>query len=117
MSKDSSARSRARPARLRAHLSPGQMVKTLRKLQGMTQDDLAEASGLDQSVISAMEHERTMIGNDRARKLAKALRVHPSVIAFPDWDDNVYDSASHEESDEPEVSVRLSKRAHQTEVA
>ena len=78
-------RSEFRNATPRADLSPGQMLKTIRELQGMTQVELAAASGIDQSVISAMEHGRAAIGADRARKLARALRVHPAVILFPDW--------------------------------
>jgi transcriptional regulator with XRE-family HTH domain len=74
-----------REAKPRANLTPGQMLKTIRELQEMTQVQLAEASGIDQSVISAMEHGRVAIGADRARKLARALRVHPAVILFPDW--------------------------------
>jgi transcriptional regulator with XRE-family HTH domain len=75
------------PARLRANLSPGPALKTLRELQGMSQMDLARASGVDQPIISALEHDRTSIGVERAKKLARALRVHPAVLAFPDWQD------------------------------
>ena len=108
-------RAEATPARLRAAMSPGRMVKTLRGLQGMTQGPLAEASGIDQSVISAMEHGRTAIGADRARKLGKALRVHPAVILFPDWSDEDDDdpssasSASDDKSHEPLEEGRLAE--------
>jgi transcriptional regulator with XRE-family HTH domain len=107
-SKSKSKSTESKPARLRANLSPGQMLKTLRKLQGMTQENLAEASGLDQSVISAMEHGRTAIGEKRAIKLAKTLRVHPAVILFSSWDENADSESaeeSREESDEPTATL------------
>jgi transcriptional regulator with XRE-family HTH domain len=112
MAKVSKVRTESTPARARANLSPGRMLKTLRKLQEMTQDDLAEASGLDQSVISAMEHERTAIGADRARKLARALHVHPAVILFPNWNDEDDDKGEFEESHEPQRRAQLRRRAH-----
>jgi transcriptional regulator with XRE-family HTH domain len=97
------------PARPRAALSPGAALKALRELQGMTQNELAAASSLDQSVISAMEHERTAIGADRARKLARALRVHPAVIVFPDWDD---DAGGASEGVEKAPVARRQSREH-----
>lgn len=77
------------PARLRAHMTPGQALRTVRELQGMSQRDLAEASGIAQPVLSAMENGRTTIGTERAKKLARALRVHPAVIVFADWQADV----------------------------
>ena len=81
------------PAKRRGNLTPGRALKMVRELQGMTQNELAAKSGLDQSVISAMEHERSTIGLDRGKKLALALHVHPAVIVFSDWSE---DSASDE---------------------
>jgi transcriptional regulator with XRE-family HTH domain len=40
-----------------------------------TQKELAERTGIPQSHISSMEHGRMTIGKERARRLAKALRV------------------------------------------
>jgi transcriptional regulator with XRE-family HTH domain len=84
------------PAKRRAHLTPGRALKTIRELQEMTQVELATASGIDQSVISAMEHDRTKIGVERARKLARALCVHPAVLVFADWQADA-DSSSRKE--------------------
>jgi transcriptional regulator with XRE-family HTH domain len=72
------------PAHRLANLTPAEALKTLRQLQEMSQKDLAEASGIEQSAISAMEHGRVAIGEVRARKLGRALRVHPAVILFSD---------------------------------
>ena len=76
------------PARRLTDMTPGKMLKTVRQLQEMSQADLAAASGIGQATISAMEHERVSIGTDRARKLGRALHVHPAVLVFPDWEED-----------------------------
>jgi len=73
-------------ARVNISISPGEMLKTLRELQEMTQEQLAKASGIPQSNISALESETRRIGRERARVLAKVLKVHPAVMLFPDYD-------------------------------
>ena len=69
-------------------LTPGKALKIYRELQGLTQADLAEKSGLKQATISSLEHDRVVMGIDRAKVLALALKVHPAVLAFADWDIN-----------------------------
>ncbi|MBF0103759.1 MAG: helix-turn-helix transcriptional regulator [Deltaproteobacteria bacterium] len=66
-------------------MTPGEMLVTLRKLQDISQNDLSEMTGMSQSNISNMESGRQQIGRDRALVLAQALKVHPSVILFPDY--------------------------------
>ncbi|MFH0798671.1 MAG: helix-turn-helix transcriptional regulator [Pseudomonadota bacterium] len=66
-------------------LTPGEMLATLRNLQGLTQSKLARLSGMTQANISSMESGRQQIGRDRAVALAKALKVHPAVIMFPNY--------------------------------
>jgi len=73
------------PAKVNIAISPGEMLKTLRELQALTQVQLAEITGISQSNISSMETNAKNIGRDRALILAKALRVHPAVILFPDY--------------------------------
>lgn len=73
-------------ARVKRKITPGEMLKTLRELQGLTQKELAEKTGVGQPNISAMESNSRNIGRERALILAKALRVHPAVILFPDFD-------------------------------
>ena len=75
------------PARVRARMTPGEMLHTMRKLQEMTQAELAAATGVPQPAISAIESGRQELGADRARRLAAALKVHPDVLLFPDWDE------------------------------
>ena len=67
-------------------VSPAEMLKTLRELQELTQVELAEKTGLTQSNILAMENGTSQIGRERALKLALALKTHPAVILFPDFD-------------------------------
>ena len=75
-----------RKAIKRIDVSPGDSVRILRELQEMSQNDLAAATGISQSTISAIENERIRLGVDRAKVLARALRCHPAVLVFPGWD-------------------------------
>jgi transcriptional regulator with XRE-family HTH domain len=75
-----------RPARRRVDVSPGESVRILRELQGLTQNQLSQATGLPQSTISAIENDRVSLGVERAKTLARALRCHPAVLVFPGWD-------------------------------
>ncbi len=67
-------------------LSPGKVVKILREWQNLTQEDFVKMTGMTQSNISSIESGASNIGRDRAIILAKALKVHPAVILFPDFD-------------------------------
>ena len=75
-----------RKATKRIEVSTGESVRILRELQEMSQNDLASASGIPQSTISAIENDRVRLGVERAKVLAKALRCHPAVLVFPGWD-------------------------------
>lgn len=75
-----------RKATKRVEVSTGESVRILRELQEMSQNDLASASGIPQSTISAIENDRVRLGVERAKMLAKALRCHPAVLVFPGWD-------------------------------
>ena len=67
-------------------LTPGKAIRIYRGLQGLSQAELAEASGLKQATISGLENDRITLGLDRAKAIARALKIHPSVLAFPGWD-------------------------------
>jgi transcriptional regulator with XRE-family HTH domain len=73
-------------AKINIKMSPGEMLRTLRELQELSQGELAELAGMSQSNISALENGARQIGRERALVLAKALKVHPAVILFPDFD-------------------------------
>lgn len=67
-------------------LTPGKALKIYRGLSGLTQNELAELSGLKQTTISSLENDRITMGIDRAKALASVLKVHPGLLAFADWD-------------------------------
>ena len=73
-------------AKVHAHLTPGEALKMLRELQGLTQADLSKITGISQSNISALESNARQMGRERAIVFAKALKVHPAVLLFPDFD-------------------------------
>ena len=75
-----------RKAKKAVDVSVGESVRILRELQEMSQNQLATASGIPQSTISAIENDRVRLGVDRAKTLARALRCHPAVLVFPGWD-------------------------------
>jgi len=74
-----------RKAKRQVDVSPGESVKIIRELQAMSQNELSSVSGIPQSTISAIERERINLGVERAKQLARALRVHPAVLVFPGW--------------------------------
>lgn len=67
-------------------LSPGAMVRVARETHAWSQAKLAALSGIPQPAISAIESGRETLGIERAEKLARALRVHPSVLVWPNWE-------------------------------
>ena len=75
-----------RKASKRVEVSVGESVKIMRELQELSQNDLAELSGIPQSTISAIENDRVQLGVERAKVLARALQCHPAVLVFPGWD-------------------------------
>ncbi len=73
-------------ARKRIDVSVGESVRIIRELQELSQNQLAALSGIPQSTISAIERDRVNLGIERAKVLARALKVHPAVLVFPNWD-------------------------------
>ena len=67
-------------------VSVGESVRIIRELQEMSQNDLAEATGIPQSTISAIENDRVKLGVERAKIIATALKCHPAVLVFPGWE-------------------------------
>jgi transcriptional regulator with XRE-family HTH domain len=72
--------------RRHARLTPAKSLRIARELQGLSQDELASLSGIPQPTISALENGQKGLGLERAKQLARVLRVHPAVLAFPDWE-------------------------------
>lgn len=75
-----------RRAKKSIDVSVGESVRIIRELQELSQNDLAEITGIPQSTISAIENDRVQLGVERAKVLARALRCHPAVLVFPGWD-------------------------------
>ena len=67
-------------------LIAGESVRIMRELQHLSQNELSAATGIPQSTISAIERDRAKLGVERAKILARALRVHPARLVFPGWE-------------------------------
>jgi len=82
-------------ARAKRHIevSTGASVRTLRELQELSQNQLADLCGIPQSTISAIENDRVRLGVERSKTLARALKCHPAVLVFPGWDVEVESAA------------------------
>ena len=74
-----------RKAKKQIDVSVGESVKIMREFQGLSQNNLAELTGIPQSTISAIENDRVQLGVERAKVFARALQCHPAVLVFPGW--------------------------------
>ena len=82
-----------RPAKKRVDVSVGESLRIVRELQGLSQNQLAELSGIPQATLSAIERDRVRLGVERAKVLARALHCHPAVLVFPGWDQSAESAA------------------------
>jgi len=82
-----------RPAKKRIAVSVGESVRIVRELQGLSQNQLAQRTGIPQAILSAIENDRVRLGVERAKVLAKALKCHPAVLVFPGWEDHLQTAA------------------------
>ena len=73
-------------ARVHQAVTPGEALRMVREHQGLSQNELAELSGIPQSNISALENDARQLGRERALIFAKVLHVHPAVLLFPDFE-------------------------------
>jgi transcriptional regulator with XRE-family HTH domain len=85
--------SQFRPAKKRISVSVGESVRIVRELQGLSQNQLAERTGIPQATLSAIENDRVRLGVERAKVLAKALKCHPAVLVFPGWEHRLASAA------------------------
>ena len=67
----------------RIDVSIGESVRIIRELQELSQNELAAITGIPQSTLSAIEHDKVNLGVERAKVLARALKCHPAVLVFP----------------------------------
>jgi transcriptional regulator with XRE-family HTH domain len=82
-----------RPAKTRLRVSVGESVRILRELQGLSQNQLSERTGIPQATLSAIENDRVRLGVERAKVLARALKCHPAVLVFPGWEQQIESAA------------------------
>jgi len=82
-----------RRAKKTIEVTSGESVKILRELQELSQNKLAELTGIPQSTISAIENDRIRLGVERSKIFARALSCHPAVLVFPNWDIEVESAA------------------------
>ncbi len=66
-----------RPAKKRITVSIGESVRIIRELQEFSQNQLSQLTGIPQTSISAIENDRVRLGVERAKVLARTLKVHP----------------------------------------
>jgi transcriptional regulator with XRE-family HTH domain len=82
-----------RQAKKRVSVSVGESVRIIRELQGLSQNQLAQRTGIPQATLSAIENDRVRLGVERAKVLARALKCHPAVLVFPGWEDHLESAA------------------------
>ena len=82
-----------RAAKKRITVSAGESVRIVRELQGLSQNQLAQRTGIPQATLSAIENDRVRLGVERAKVLARALKCHPAVLVFPGWEDHLQTAA------------------------
>jgi transcriptional regulator with XRE-family HTH domain len=82
-----------RPAKKRITVSAGESVRIVREFQGLSQNQLAQRTGIPQAILSAIENDRVRLGVERAKVLARALKCHPAVLVFPGWEDHLQSAA------------------------
>lgn len=75
-------------AQKRTDVSVGESVRIIRELQELSQNELSSLTGIPQSTLSAIEHDKIKLGVERAKVLARALKCHPAVLVFPGWNIN-----------------------------
>jgi transcriptional regulator with XRE-family HTH domain len=75
-----------RPTKKRISVSVGESVRIIRELQELSQNQLAQLTGIPQASISAIENDRVRLGVERAKLLARALKCPPGVLVFPGWE-------------------------------
>jgi transcriptional regulator with XRE-family HTH domain len=82
------------PAKKHATVTTGEAIRMLRELKGWTQEELAKRSGINAKNISMLENDRIDIGKRRAEQLAKAFKVHPAIIMFPEYESELIHNAA-----------------------
>ena len=65
------------------NVTSGKVIRARRRSLGLTQQDVADLTGMETSFISSVENDNRAIGVHTAVKLAVAIGLHPATILFP----------------------------------
>ena len=65
----------------------GKIIKSFRKNFNITQKEIATAIGINESNMSAIENDKREIGIDLATRLGAFLGISPSILLFPNGQD------------------------------
>ena len=68
----------SRRAKKSVDVSVGESVRIIRELQDLSQNELADLTGIPQSTISAIENDRVQLGVERAKVLGRRSRSRPT---------------------------------------
>ena len=63
--------------------SAGDMLKALRKREGLTLEEMEEITGIRDNNLSAIENDRIEMSQHYAEVFAAALDVHPMIFLYP----------------------------------
>ncbi|MDR7079566.1 transcriptional regulator with XRE-family HTH domain [Neobacillus niacini] len=79
----------------------GEVIRTLRKAKGMTQEELANEINLDRSYLSEIERNLKAPSLYTIFKLTKGLVIPPGELTEKIYDDIDFDSLFEQEFTEP----------------
>lgn len=63
--------------------TPGEMLRALRKRDGLTLEEMGEITGIKDNNLSAIENDRIEMSQHYAEVFASALDVHPMIFLYP----------------------------------
>ena len=61
----------------------GEMLKSLRRREGLTLEEMEEITGIRDNNLSAIENDRIEMSQHYAEVFAAALDVHPMIFLYP----------------------------------
>lgn len=63
--------------------TPGEMLRALRKREGLTLEEMEKITGIRDNNLSAIENDRIQMSKHYAEVFAAALDVHPMIFLYP----------------------------------
>ncbi|MGB4971162.1 MAG: helix-turn-helix domain-containing protein [Cyclobacteriaceae bacterium] len=63
--------------------TPGEMLRSLRKREGLTLKAMEKITGIRDNNLSAIENDRIEMSQHYAEVFAAALAVHPMIFLYP----------------------------------